>query len=113
MPESTRPLLKGDYLPSLETEYKELLKIEADPTKTLYVGDIRIAVSNSAVVPFINVRLNGTPYLTDFPLLDATVTLAFGRSLKLQKHKVPIVVEIKRTAAGACAATAFATGIEC
>jgi hypothetical protein len=116
MPESTRPLLKGNSLSlsKVMTTYVELLRIETDPSKELLVDTIEVAIDDTTSNPLINISLNGSPYIKDFPVLNTSARFSFGRDLKLTKHKVPILVEVKKTAAGlgTLRATAWATGIE-
>ena len=115
MPESIFPLLKGNSILNVAYKYETLLEIKVDPKETLYVGNIKIATDDVTGNLFINVKINGTPYLTEFPVLNATTTIGFGRQLKLTKCDKPLEVEVKKTAAGITGtvkASAFVTGIK-
>jgi hypothetical protein len=48
------------------------------------------------------------------PVLNTSARFRFGRDLKLTKHKVPILIEVKKTAAGlgTLRASTWATEIE-
>jgi len=93
---------------------KELLVIEADPMTNLHVGHIRVDASDTASKPYVNVRLDGKQYLKDFLMVDSNLHIDFGKNLLLNCTKKPIVIEMKKTAAGTgdLIATAFADGIE-
>jgi hypothetical protein len=113
MPESNRPLLKSGTLTVSEPSgYQDLLVVECDPNRILYIRDIVITVSDTTPEPLINVNLNGKPYIKDSPLLVLAGALSFGGHLKMHDHKKPIVVQIKTTKAGAFTASAYVTGIE-
>lgn len=112
---STRPLLRGKAI-KVDTlnVYKQLLTIQADPQTELHLGHIRVDVDDVTTFPFINVFLNGKPYLEDFPLLAASYVADFGRHVILNRVDKAILIEIKATAAGlgTLTATALVDGIE-
>jgi hypothetical protein len=112
---SDRPLLKGNVIKiSKVDDYTELLVIENDPTSTLNVGHIRIDNSDATALPYINIFLDGKVYLKDFPMLASPIVIDFGRHVVLNRTKKPIVIQMKKTAAGAgvLTATAFVDGVE-
>jgi hypothetical protein len=109
-------LLKGNKLSVSEMGiYKELLVVENDPQKTLCIGHIRIETSDATSLSEVKIDLNGKNYLKDFPLIDGKMTIDFGRAEELETgYKKPIVVSIKKVAAGTgtMTATCFVDGIE-
>ncbi len=117
MPEkSEKPVLKGDTktLTTVSTQYETLLELEADPTKTLFVDSIEVAVNDITSLPHINVSLNGTPFLKDFPVLTSSIKFGFGRHWLIKKHKNVVEIQINKTAAGAgnLVASAWISGVE-
>lgn len=110
MPESTIPLLVGNTIESVDSNYMEIIKVEADPNEHIYIGDIRIDIDDTTTKPHIKISINGSSYLKDHALINATTTFSFGRDLKLKNNKAPLVVEIKKTT-GTLKATCVITGI--
>lgn len=110
------PLLKGKVLEISElNSYKELLVIEADPQRVLYIAHIRITVDDTTSKPQVKVSLDGVKYLEDFLMLSSPLTIDFGKSLRLlSNRKKPIEIYLKKTAAGLgdLTVTAFVDGIE-
>jgi hypothetical protein len=116
-PISGRPLLKHGYLEIPEPgNYKDLLVVECDPNMILYIRDIVIATDEVTAMatpkPYINIFLNGKPYVKDANFFYGYAGFGFGGHLKMWNVKKPIIIQIKTTEAGALYATAYVTGIE-
>lgn len=110
------PLLEGNDISITINElndYKDLLTIKTDPNRVLFIRDIRIDIDDTTSLPQIKIKLNGTPYLTDFPLLAATTTFGFASDLK-GRTGTPVSIKVKKTAVGAgtLTITCFVTGIQ-
>ena len=116
MPESERPLLRGNSISTASPgSYMDLLVFEVDPTKELFIDSIAINVSDATTIPLINVSLNGTPFLKDFPMINTSEKFGFGRHWKVVKRKIAVHIEIKGTAAGVAGtlrASAWVSGVE-
>ena len=104
-PTSEIPLLKGNAITIATADldkYYELLKIQADPNRILYVRDIYVELDDTTSLPEFKVDLNGTTYLKDFPVFSTAAGIAgFGGHLRSVDGKDPIVVYVRKTAAGA------------
>jgi hypothetical protein len=113
MTESDRPLLKhGQVTLTAPSDYVDLLEVECDPNRILYVRDIIIEVGTTTVNPVFNVSINGKQYVKEARILGSSATFGFGGHLKLWKHKKPLLIQVKSTAAGTSTITAWATGLE-
>jgi len=114
---SDRPLLKHGYLEIVApSEYKDLLVVECDPNMILYIRDIVIAMDDSGGLadpkPYMNMFLNGKPYVKDANLFYYYFGFGFGGSLKMWNHRKPIVIQVKTIGTGTLYATAYVTGTE-
>lgn len=108
MVESEIPLLKGDSITIAANdlnEYKELIKIQTDPNRIIYIRDIAIEIDNTTSLPQFKININGTHYLKDFPLLTSAGGFGFGGDLRSKDTKDPLIVWVKKTAVGAGALT--------
>ena len=108
MVESEIPLLKGAskiIAASDLNDYKELIRIKTDPNRIIYIRDISIEIDDTTSLPQFKLSINGTPYLKDFPLLTATKSLGFGGDLRGSDTKDPLIIWVKKTAAGTGALT--------
>lgn len=102
-PTSEVPLLKGNAITIATADlntYKELLRIKADPNRILYIRDIDVQSNDATSVPEFRLDINGTPYLKDYPLFVPSAGLGFGGHLRSIDGKDPIVVYVRKTAAG-------------
>jgi hypothetical protein len=103
IPESEIPLLKGNPITIAANDldkYKELIRIQADPNRIIYIRDIDIEIDDTTSLPRFKVSINGTPYLKDFPLLTTVASLGFGGDLRGSDTKDPLIIWVKKTAAG-------------
>jgi hypothetical protein len=101
------PLLKGRAITIAATDlnvYYELLRVQADPNRILYIRDITIESSDTTSIPEVKVYINGTPYLQDFPIFLSSAGVGFGH-LRSVEGKDPLVVSVRKTAAGLGAVT--------
>jgi len=108
MVESEIPLLKGAskiITTNDLNDYKELIKIQTDPNRIIYIRDIAIEIDDTTSLPQFKVNINGTPYLKDFPLLTSAASLGFGGDLRGSDTKDPLIIWVKKTAAGTGALT--------
>ena len=114
---STRPLLKHGYLEiTAPSDYKNLLVIMNDPDTILYIRDIVVAMDDDGGVgsdpkPFLNVFLNGTPYVKDANMYYYYAGFGFGGSLEMYDNHKPIIIQVKTVGTGTLYATAYVTGI--
>lgn len=115
---STRPLLKHGYLEmAAPSDYKNLLVIMNDPDTILYIRDIVIAMDDSGGLadpqPYVNILLNGKPYVKDANFNYYYAGFGFGGSLKMCDNHKPIVIQVKTIGTvGILYASAYVTGIE-
>lgn len=108
MPQSEIPLLKGNAIIIAANDldkYKELIRIQTDPNRIIYIRDIDIEIDDTTSLPQFKVRINGTPYLKDFPLLTTSKSLGFGGDLRGSDTKDPLIIWVEKTAAGTGALT--------
>lgn len=116
MVESNEPLIKDGELSTSESDWQELLKLDCDPDKKIYIRNIVICLSTylPTTSTAIRVLINGTPYLHDFSPVVDTTTLAFGGSLIFEGKTVkpPIIVYVKSDGVTTLYATAIITGIK-
>lgn len=108
MVESEVPLLKGASKIIAANDlnnYVKIIQIEADPNRIIYIRDVDIEIDDTTSLPQFKVSINGTPYLKDFPLLTTAASLGFGGDLRGSDTKDPLIVWVKKTAAGTGALT--------
>ena len=117
MVESEIPLLKSNSVTIIANDlntYKELLAIQVDPNRTLYIRAIRVEFNDTTSLPQFKLRVNGTEYLKDIPVFSGVATIGFGGDLRGSDTKDPIKIWVKKTAAGtgAIIVTCVVTGIQ-
>jgi hypothetical protein len=113
---SDRPLLKfGQLHIAAPADYQDLLVVECDPNMVLYIRDIFIGTNWTGMtdpLPFINITLNGRPYIKDAYMFTNAVAFGFGGHLKMWNHRKPIVIQAKINVAVATDLAAYVVGTE-
>ena len=117
IPVSDKPVLKGNSITlAVGSNYAEVLRVEVDPTHLLYIDSLEIDVNDPTWNVLVNVLLNGTPKLENYPIINSSLKFGFGRHWLVDRHKVPIVIQAKATAQGTvqttCTISASASGVE-
>lgn len=103
MSESEIPLLEGKTISIAVNDlddYKEILKVTADPDRIIYIRDIVFEIDDTTSAPQIKISINGTPYLKDFSLITTSKSLGFGGDLRGSDTKDPLIIWVKKTAVG-------------
>jgi hypothetical protein len=104
MVESEVPLLTGNSVSIAANDlnkYYEVLRVTVDPNRIIYIRDINWEIDDTTSLPQIKISVNGTPYLKDFPLYAASGGLGFGGNLRGSDTKDPVIIQARKTSAGA------------